>query len=91
MQPSTFTLYQNYPNPFNPSTTIAYSITAPGLVVLKIFDINGREIQTLVNQYQPAGQYKLDFDTTSLASGVYFYKMFVNSAASKTKKMVLLR
>jgi hypothetical protein len=93
--PSEFLLEQNYPNPFNPSTTISYSIPQNGgfessIVTLKIYDILGREIKTLVNEKQSAGNYQVQFDATKLTSGVYIYKLqsgkFIDS-----KKMLLLR
>ncbi|MEN8194494.1 MAG: T9SS type A sorting domain-containing protein, partial [Bacteroidota bacterium] len=99
--PDAYRLYQNYPNPFNPSTKIKYSIPIPspsqgegvreGLFVsLKVFDLLGREIATLVNEQQQSGYYEVDFKADKLTSGIYFYKLragvFLN-----TKKMTLLR
>ncbi len=88
--PDNFTLSQNYPNPFNPSTLINYSIPSPGIVTLKVFDMLGREVATLVNEQQPAGNYKVSFDASQLASGVYFYRITANKFVS-TKKMLLLK
>jgi len=68
-------LLQNYPNPFNPVTTITYNIRSSGEIVLKVYDIKGREITTLVNENQTPGTYEVVFDATSLPSGVYFYKL----------------
>jgi len=97
-----FELFQNYPNPFNPSTTIRYSIPAvetghpanAGQVVpsvrLVVYDILGREVETLVNQKQKPGNYEVNFDGSSLTSGLYFYKLSVGSFV-KTKKMILLK
>ncbi len=75
---------QNYPNPFNPSTIIKYSIPAPpnlpkreALVQLKVYDILGNEVATLVNKEEPAGNYEINFDGSNLASGVYFYKLLL--------------
>ncbi|MEG8945934.1 T9SS type A sorting domain-containing protein [Rosettibacter firmus] len=89
--PHEFVLNQNYPNPFNPITTISYQIPEGGFVILKIYDVLGREISTLVNQFQNAGNYYINFDGSNLTSGVYFYKLSVNSQHSSTKKMILLR
>ena len=100
--PKEFILYQNYPNPFNPSTTIKYSIPSTnsplqggaggGLVTLKVFDILGREVATLVNEYQTAGEYSVQFTTTNnqLPSGVYFYQLKVGDYLS-IKKMILMK
>jgi hypothetical protein len=88
--PEKFMLSQNYPNPFNPSTTIHYSIPKQGNVTLKVFDVRGRELATLVNRQQPQGNYKIDFDATKLTSGVYFYKIQTDDFVD-TKKMILLR
>jgi len=99
--PSTFTLKQNYPNPFNPSTTIKYSIpfinkAAPFLPVqLKIYDILGREVSTLVNENEIPGNYSVKFSTTgvasNLSSGIYLYKLTVGNLFTKSKKMILLK
>ncbi len=88
--PTAYNLAQNYPNPFNPSTTIRYQIPKGGIVTLKIYDILGSEVTTLVNEEKIAGVYEVNFNASSLASGVYIYKIqageFVNS-----KKMILLK
>ena len=97
--PTEFALYQNYPNPFNPTTTIKYRIPSSlltkegnteGFVTLKVYDMLGREVATLVNKQQPAGNYKVRFIANDLSSGVYFYRLQVGSY-SKIMKMVLLR
>lgn len=92
--PGEFKLLQNYPNPFNPSTTIHYSIPAEGKVSLKVFDILGREVSNLVNEYQRKGEHKIIFNASSaaggLASGIYFYRLEFNNKAS-THKMILLK
>ena len=88
--PRVFDLQQNYPNPFNPSTTIQYSIKENTLVSLKIYDILGREITTLINEVKTAGIYKVNFDASNLSSGVYFYKLTAGNFI-ETKKMILLR
>jgi len=86
----TYGLEQNYPNPFNPSTTINYALANEEHVSLKVYDIMGREVAELVNEDQTAGTYSLDFDASSLASGMYFYKISAGNFVS-TKKMVLLK
>ena len=88
--PVTFSLKQNYPNPFNPTTTIEYSIPQNSFVTLKVFNVLGKEVATLVNGQNDAGKNKVDFDATGLNSGVYFYKIEAGSF-SETKKMVLLK
>lgn len=85
-----FHLYQNYPNPFNPSTTITYQLPKNGNVTLKIFDILGNEVKTLVNEQKEMGRYTVQFDASSLASGMYVYRLRVNDYIS-TKKMLLLK
>jgi hypothetical protein len=85
-----YKLEQNYPNPFNPSTTIKYLIPKAGIVSVKIYDMLGREIKTLVNKFQLSGSYQIQFDAADLASGVYFYQLKTNGFVS-TKKMLLLR
>jgi carboxyl-terminal processing protease len=88
--PNTY-LFQNYPNPFNPATRISYSLAKSGFVRLKIYNILGQEIQTLVNKFQKAGNYNIIFDAKNLASGVYFYQLKVGNDFQKTKKMLLMR
>ncbi len=88
--PTSYGLEQNYPNPFNPSTTITYSLANEEHVSLKVYDIMGREIVELVNEDQTSGTYFLEFDASSLASGMYFYKISAGNFVS-TKKMVLLK
>ncbi|MBT8387878.1 MAG: T9SS type A sorting domain-containing protein [Ignavibacteria bacterium] len=85
-----FNLDQNYPNPFNPSTTITYSLATEEHVSLKVYDIMGREVTELVNEDQAAGTHSLEFDASSLASGMYFYKISAGNFVS-TKKMILLK
>ncbi len=72
-----FNLHQNYPNPFNPSTTITYDLKTNGKVTLKVHNILGREVATLVNGYQTQGNYKINFDARNLAGGVYIYTLYV--------------
>ena len=97
---SDFRLEQNYPNPFNPSTTIKYSIPSTqtpllggaggGFVTLKIYDILGREVATLVNKQQKAGNYEVQFDASNLTSGIYFYCL-QSGSFNESKKMILLK
>ncbi|RPI19420.1 MAG: T9SS C-terminal target domain-containing protein [Ignavibacteriae bacterium] len=88
--PTKFSLSQNYPNPFNPTTNIEFSIPQNSLVVLKIFDVIGREIKTLVNEYLSPGTYKVEFDALSYPSGVYYYRI-ISENYSETKKLILLK
>jgi len=88
--PGDFVLEQNYPNPFNPSTKINYQIKENGFVALKVFDSLGKEVATLLNKEQQAGNYSVDFNASSLASGVYYYRLSVNNN-SLVKKMILMR
>ena len=85
-----FTLYYNYPNPFNPTTKISYSIPQLSKVVIKVYDILGNEIETLVNQEKPAGTYEITLDAGNLPSGVYFYQIKAGSFI-EAKKMILLK
>jgi hypothetical protein len=93
-----FVLEQNYPNPFNPSTKIKYNIpsviasgtTQSQFVSLKIYNVLGSEVATLVNEERPAGSYEIEFDASSLSSGIYFYKLQAGTFV-ETKKMILLR
>ncbi len=85
-----FELEQNYPNPFNPTTTIRFSVPAKELVTLKVFNVLGQEVMTLVNKEMSAGSYKVNFDASNLPTGVYIYKMTAGKF-SATKKMILLK
>lgn len=88
--PKVYSLSQNYPNPFNPSTKIRYELPKDGFVTLKVYDMLGREITTLVNEIKREGSYMIDFDGSSLASGTYFFKITVNDFVN-IKKMILLK
>lgn len=88
--PLDYTLLQNYPNPFNPITKIKYSVPKYSQVVVKVFDVLGKEIETLVNEEKPAGTYELTWNATNLPSGVYFYQLRAGSFI-ETKKMLLLK
>lgn len=88
--PEDYKLYQNFPNPFNPSTKISYKINQEGYVKLSVFNLVGQEIETLVNEYQSAGKYDIEFNAKDLPSGIYLYKLQVNGYTS-VKRMTLIR
>jgi hypothetical protein len=88
--PNEFKLLQNYPNPFNPSTTISYSIPELSFVTLKVYDVLGSEIATLVNEEKPIGNYEVVFDASNYSNGIYFYRLQAGSFV-ETKKMVLMK
>ena len=88
--PTSFDVSQNYPNPFNPSTKIVYSVTEASNVNLTVFDILGREVEVLVNDFKPAGIYELKFNAENLPSGLYLYT-FEAGSTRITKKMTLLK
>jgi hypothetical protein len=87
---NSYALYQNYPNPFNPSTNIQYAVGSRQFVTIRIYDIIGNEIDTIVNEIKPAGTYQVAFNAEDLTSGVYFYKIIAGNFV-QTKKMILLR
>jgi Leucine-rich repeat (LRR) protein/sugar lactone lactonase YvrE len=95
--PKAFALMQNYPNPFNPTTTIVYALPQAGQVTLKVYDVLGREVATLVNERKDAGNYETKFEANRFASGIYFYKLEARSSGSQagnfvqTKKMLLVK
>ena len=97
LAPANYSLSQNYPNPFNPSTTINYNIHKDGKVVLKVYDILGNEVSTLVDENKAVGSYSVKFDNANLSSGIYIYKLIASSSTGSgqvyvsTKKMVLLK
>ena len=88
--PAQYYLSQNYPNPFNPTTKIDYAIPKNGFVTLKIFDVLGREIKTLISENKNAGFYSVDFNGADFQSGFYFYKLESNGF-SDVKKMILIK
>jgi len=88
--PQDFNLFQNYPNPFNPSTTIEYSIPEASFVKLKVYDILGGEVASLVKENKPAGKHSVKFDASNLPSGIYFYRI-VSGNFSATKKLILIK
>jgi hypothetical protein len=88
--PETYKLSQNYPNPFNPSTQISFSLPKSGDVKLMVYDILGKEVEAVVNEFRTAGNYTVDFNATNLSSGVYFYTLRVNDF-TETRKMLLVK
>ncbi len=88
--PANFSLKQNYPNPFNPTTIINYSLPRSNMVTIKVFDILGNEVASLVNEEKPAGSYSVNFNGNKLSSGVYFYRMKAGSFV-ETKKLILMK
>lgn len=88
--PASIRLDQNYPNPFNPSTNIGFMVQGSGFVSLKVFDLLGREVVTLVNDERPAGSHTVSFNASGLASGVYYYRLASNSAV-RTRQMIFMK
>jgi hypothetical protein len=89
IHPAAFALGQNYPNPFNPETVIRYSLIVSGLTTLKVYDVLGREVATLVNEVKTPGKYSVKWDARNAASGVYFYKLQSGSFVDVKKLAVL--
>jgi len=90
LKPSSYSLMQNYPNPFNPATTIRYSLPNDGLVQIKVYDISGKEVMSLVNENKTAGNYEVKFNGANLSSGIYFYRINAGEFV-QTKRMVLVK
>ncbi|MBN2413343.1 T9SS type A sorting domain-containing protein [candidate division KSB1 bacterium] len=88
--PTEYRLLQNHPNPFNPATNISYSIPESGLVELKVYNILGQEVATLVNEFKKSGHYNVKFNPPDLSSGVYFYSL-ISGSYSVTKKMLIIK
>jgi hypothetical protein len=88
--PNTYRLAQNHPNPFNPTTTIAFEVPTGVLVSLKVFDLLGREVATLVNGFKPAGRYRVTFEAGHLPAGEYLYRLQAGDYA-ETRKLVLIK
>lgn len=88
--PGEFSLLQNYPNPFNPSTRIQYQVSSILHVTLKVYDVLGNEVATIVDEYREVGSYEAEFDAVNLSSGLYFYQLKAGSFV-ETKKMILLK
>jgi dipeptidyl aminopeptidase/acylaminoacyl peptidase len=89
--PKNFQLFQNYPNPFNPGTSIQYAINRSQFVTLKVYDVIGKEIETLVNEEKPAGNHTAHLTGVDLASGIYFYRLQLDDGAYQTNKMCLIK
>ena len=88
--PNEYKVFQNYPNPFNPTTTIHYELPVAGFVTLKVFDVLGKEVKTLIEGYKTEGRYEVEFDATNLPSGIYFYRLRAGEYIN-TKKMILMK
>jgi len=88
--PATYSLQQNYPNPFNPSTNIKFELPKAGIVKLIVYDVLGKEVKTLLNEYKQPGEFNVKFDAENLASGVYFYRIEASDFTA-TKKMLLIK
>ena len=89
--PTVFKLGQNYPNPFNPVTVISYQLPVQSHVSLKVYDVLGREVETLLNEVKDAGYYSFDFNAGKISSGIYFYRVETNTGFVQTKKMIVLK
>ncbi|MEX0602924.1 MAG: T9SS type A sorting domain-containing protein, partial [Bacteroidota bacterium] len=89
--PVTFALKQNYPNPFNPSTTISFDLPSAGRATLRVYNLLGQEIATLLDEDRPAGTYAVTFNAGHLPSGIYFYQIVTEGGVRETKKMVLMK
>jgi len=89
--PKDYSLLQNYPNPFNPNTIINYQLSIFNFVSLKVYDILGNQVASLVNENKPAGRYEVEFDGSDFPSGIYFYSLSINGNVIDTKRMVLLK
>jgi hypothetical protein len=89
IMPVEYSLSQNYPNPFNPSTTIGYSLAKESFVQLKVFDVLGREIKTLIDEKESVGTYNVHFDAKGINSGVYFYKIIAGDFTQSNKMIVI--
>ena len=88
--PKETSLLQNYPNPFNPSTTISYRMNKAGIVELKLYDITGRFVQEIINEYKSTGEHKISFDASNLSSGTYFILGKLGKTIS-TQKITLIK
>jgi hypothetical protein len=88
--PYIFAIAQNYPNPFNASTSISFSLPEPGDVILTVYDLLGREVETLLDDYHPAGTHQITFDASDFASGIYFYRLQAGETV-ESRRMVLLK
>ena len=84
-------LFQNIPNPFNPATSISYELLNTGYAAIKVFDITGKEVASLVNKSQGAGEYSVTFNGSTLSSGIYFYSLLLNGSVAETKRLMLVK
>ena len=82
---------QNYPNPFNPTTNIEFSLKSASHVTLKVFDVLGRQVAVLADEYKTAGSYRIGYDAGMLSSGIYYYTLSTDNGFTETKKMVLTK
>lgn len=89
--PNSFELKQNYPNPFNPSTNIEFSLKTGSHITLKVFDVLGRQVALIADEYKPAGSYRIGYDAGMLSSGIYYYTLSTDNGFTETKKMVLTK
>ena len=89
--PEAISLHQNYPNPFNPKTKINYEVRTANFVSIKVFDVTGKEVVTLINENKSPGSYDVELNAVNLTSGIYFYSIFINGNLTDTKKCVLLK
>jgi hypothetical protein len=89
--PEAFILDQNYPNPFNPSTTIEYQVKLPAQFAVRVYDVQGRQVNTLVNKQHAAGTHTINWDATGLSSGTYFYRLEMNGQVLPAKKALLIK
>ena len=85
-----YSLKQNYPNPFNPSTVISWQSPVGSRQTIKVFDVLGNEVTTLIDEYKPAGEYEVEFDASRLSSGIYFYQLTAGEFV-QTRKMILMK
>lgn len=88
--PKIYDLQQNYPNPFNPSTTISFALPSKSFVTMKIFDIMGRQVATIISEEMSAGNYSRQWNAANISTGVYFYRLHAGSF-TETKKLILLK
>ncbi len=88
---SNYKLFQNYPNPFNPATKIEYKLTLPGNLILIVYDVLGKKVNVILNEFKQIGNYEVPFNGTNLPSGIYFYSLFLNENLIDTKRMLLIK
>jgi hypothetical protein len=89
--PTNFAVEQNFPNPFNPTTSIQYQVSGTSNVTLKVYDVLGKEVATLVNETKVPGKYEIKFDGSNLSSGIYFYTFRTDNGFTATKKLLLMK